>query len=315
MPTIASLPTTPRHTIKAICEQTGVLPVTLRAWERRYKLVRPSRTSGNYRLYSDRDIALLRWVRSRMEAGHSISSVAREFQALRRAGHWPPLTGSLPAQATAPNAAPAAEYARRLYSALTALDEPQAGALLGEAHGGFDLDVVCLEIIQPCLYEIGEAWYRGEIRIATEHFASNFLRGHLMGLFQACPMRQSAPHIVAGCAPDELHDIGSLVLALLLRREGYRVEYLGANVPLEDLAEYARAVRPALICLSAHSEETARGLRRLDARLAGMRPRPRFAFGGRVFNAQPALRKIVPGLFMGEDARQAVAAVRAFLPL
>jgi MerR family transcriptional regulator, light-induced transcriptional regulator len=315
MPTIASLPAASRHLIKAVCEQTGVLPVTLRAWERRYELVKPGRTAANYRLYSDRDIALLRWVRSRMEAGNSISSVAREFHALRRAGHWPPLTGSLPAQTTAPNTTPSDEYARRLFSVLTAVDEPQAGALLGEAHGALNLETVCLEIIQPCLYEIGEAWYRGEIRIATEHFASNYLRGHLMGLFQACPMRQSAPRIVAGCAPDELHDIGSLVLALLLRREGYRVEYLGANVPLEDLAEYARAVRPALICLSAHSEETARGLRQLDARLAGMRPRPRFAFGGRVFNAQPALRAIVPGQFLGADARQAVAAVLAFLPL
>jgi DNA-binding transcriptional MerR regulator len=315
MPTIASLPAAPRHTIKAVCEQTGVMPVTLRAWERRYDLVRPGRTAGNYRLYSDRDIALLRWVRHRMEAGNPISSVAREFHALRQAGRWPPLTSGLPGQTPVPNAPPAAEYARRLFGALTALDEPQAGALLREAHGAFDLEVVCLEIIQPCLYEIGEAWYRGEIRVATEHFASNFLRGHLMGLFQACPLRQSAPHIVAGCAPDELHDIGSLMLALLLRRAGYRVEFIGANVPLADLAEYARAVRPALICLSAHSEETARGLRQLDGRLAGMRPRPRFGFGGRVFNAQPALRTSVPGQFLGENAREALAAVRAILPL
>ncbi len=60
MPTPADLSDAPKHTIKTVCAQTGILPVTLRAWERRYKLLKPQRTSGNYRLYSDRDIAVLR---------------------------------------------------------------------------------------------------------------------------------------------------------------------------------------------------------------------------------------------------------------
>jgi DNA-binding transcriptional MerR regulator len=315
MSAISDVADTPLYTIKTVCAQTGVLPVTLRAWERRYKLIKPRRSASNYRLYSDRDIALLHWVRSRMEAGASISSVAREFQTLRRAGRWPEAPASIASDPIIPSAIPAADYARGLFAALVALDERQAGKLLSEARARFDLHTLGVEIIQPCLYEMGEAWYRGEIRIATEHFASQFLRGHLLTLFQAFPMRQSAPRIVAGCAPDELHDIGILILALLLRREGYRVEFIGANVHLEDLAAYARAARPALICLSANSPETARGLRQLDARLAGMRPRPRFAFGGRAFNTQPELRTMVPGLFLGEDARQAVRRIREFLPL
>jgi MerR family transcriptional regulator, light-induced transcriptional regulator len=315
MPTLLTVSDTPQHTIKTVCAQTGILPVTLRAWERRYKLLKPRRTSGNYRLYSDRDVALLRWVRGRMEAGMSISRVAAEFQALRRAGQWPEAVTHLPPEPLAQPKAPAASDARRLYDALTTMNEAQAGAILHAAQAQFDLFAVCLEIVQPCLYEIGEAWARGALRIATEHFASHFLRGYLLTLFQACPMRQSAPRIVVGCAPNEYHDIGSLMVALFLRREGYRVEFIGANAHLEDLADYARAERPALICLSASSDEAARGLRQLDARLAGMRPRPRFAFGGRIFDAQPDLRSLVPGLFLGQDARQAVARVREFLPL
>jgi MerR family transcriptional regulator, light-induced transcriptional regulator len=315
MPTLLMVSDTPQHTIKTVCAQTGILPVTLRAWERRYKLLKPKRTSGNYRLYSDRDVALLRWVRGRMEAGMSISRVAAEFQALRRAGQWPEAMTHLPPAPLAQPGAPAASDARRLYDALTTMNEAQAGAILHAAQARCDLFAVCLEIVQPCLYEIGEAWARGALRIATEHFASHFLRGYLLTLFQACPMRQSAPRIVVGCAPNEYHDIGSLMVALFLRREGYRVEFIGANAHLEDLADYARAERPALICLSASSDEAARGLRQLDARLAGMRPRPRFAFGGRIFDAQPDLRSLVPGLFLGQDARQAVARVREFLPL
>jgi methanogenic corrinoid protein MtbC1 len=128
-------------------------------------------------------------------------------------------------------------------------------------------------------------------------------------------MRPSAPRIVVGCAPNEFHDIGSLMVALFLRREGYRVEYMGANVHLEDLAAYARAERPQLICLSANSEARAHALREFDARLARLRPRPRLAFGGRIFNLQPRLRTSIPGLFLGEDARQAVARIRDILPL
>jgi DNA-binding transcriptional MerR regulator len=259
MSTIADLSATPKHTIKIVSAQTGVLPVTLRAWERRYKLFAPSRTEGNYRLYSDRDIALLRWIKRRVDEGVPISRVAAEVHALRRRDDWPEATARA---AVSPTAQPEV-YVRRLYAALAAMDEARAGALWREIEAGFDLDALCLRIVQPCLYEIGEAWYRGEIRIATEHFASQYLRGRLLALFQTYPLRRRAPRIVVGCAPEEQHDIGSLMVALFLRREGYRVEFIGANVHLEDLSEYARAERPALICLSANSEAAARTLGQL----------------------------------------------------
>ena len=318
MSTIADLQDEPKHAIKAVCDQTGILPVTLRAWERRYKLLKPRRTSGNYRLYSDRDIALLRWIKRRVDDGIPIGRVAAEFHSLRRAGQWPEATpappSALPRTPLVDSAIPPSQYAQRLYASLVAMNEAQAAEVLQEAHALFDVYTVCLRIVQPCLYEIGEAWYRGEVRIATEHFASQFLRGRLLALFQAYPMRYSAPRIVVGCAPNEFHDIGSLMLAIFLRREGYRVEFIGPDAQLEDLSEYARVERPALICLSANSEEAARGLRQMDARLAGMRPRPRFAFGGRIFNLKPNLRTIVPGLFLGEDAAQAVARIRELFP-
>jgi methanogenic corrinoid protein MtbC1 len=187
--------------------------------------------------------------------------------------------------------------------------------VLREAHAVFDVPIVCLNVIQPCLYEIGEAWYRGDIRIATEHFASQYLRGRLLSLFQAYPVQHSAPRIVVGCAPDEFHDIGSLMLALFLRRAGYRVDFLGANVHIMDLVQFAREQRPALICLSANSEESAHSLRQLEARLAGMRPRPRVGYGGLAFNLNPVLRKTVPGVFLGEDAASALAQVRQLAPL
>lgn len=315
--TIADLPDTPQHTIKTVCAQTGIRAVTLRAWERRYQVLRPQRTGGNYRLYSERDVALLRWLKSRVDSGLAISRAAAELDEMRRARSWPQPLAAIdePRPAGRVKAAPLAEYSQRLYTALVALDEGQASAILTEATALFDLEVVCLHIIQPCLVAIGEAWYRGELRIATEHFASQFLRGRLLGLFQSLPLRPRAPRIVVGCAPGEFHEIGSLMLALFLRRDGYRVDFLGADVHIGDLFEFARVERPALICLSANSEDTARELRTMQARLAGMRPRPRFGFGGRIFNVDAALRASMPGIFLGDNADTARAAVRQLLPV
>jgi DNA-binding transcriptional MerR regulator len=315
--TIADLPASPQHTIKFVCAQTGIRAVTLRAWERRYHVLRPQRTGGNYRLYSEQDVAILRWLKSRVDSGLAISRAAEELNEMRRARTWPAPLASLPEPETSPRAAgtPPAEYSQRLYAALVALDEGLAGAILTEATALFDLGAVCLDVIQPCLVSIGDAWYRGEIRIATEHFASQYLRGRLLGLFQSLPLRPRAPRIVVGCAPGEFHEIGSLMLALFLRRDGYRVDFLGADVHIGDLFEFVRVERPALICLSANADNTARELRTMQAKLAGMRPRPRFGFGGRIFNADAALRASLPGIFLGENADAARQAVRQLLPM
>ena len=315
MSSLADLPDTPHYTIKHVCAQTGIQAVTLRAWERRYRVLKPERTAGNYRLYSERDVALLRWLKHQVDTGTVISRAAAELEALRQAGAWPEAMPAPSRPTAGASAVPAAQYAELLYSALVALDEGQAGAVVAEAEANFDLANVCLEIIEPCLVAIGEAWYRGQIRIATEHFASQYLRGRLMALFQSLPLSPRGLRVVVGCAPGEFHEIGGLMLALFLRRGGYRVDFLGADVNISDLDEFVRAERPALICLSANSEATARELRTVQARLAGMRPRPKFGFGGRIFNLQPKLRESVPGIFLGEDARAARDQVRRLEPV
>lgn len=311
---ISEISDSPKYNIKAVCVQTGIRPVTLRAWERRYKLLNPHRTRSNYRLYSERDLAILRWLKSRVDSGLPISTAASELTEMRRTGAWPsPLPSTLPAAPALRAVAAPGQYAMRLYQALVTHSEAEANSLFGELFAMYDIGTVCSEVIMPCLVSIGEAWQQGQIRITTEHFASNYLRGKLLALFQAQPMARNAPRLLVGCAPTELHDIGSLVLALFLRREGYRVEFLGQDVHVDDLLDYARLERPAMICLAASSEGAARELKRVHAGLAGMRPRPKFGFGGRVFNLKPALREQIPGIFLGENVDEACARVRQVL--
>lgn len=305
MPAINELSATPVHTIHVVADRTGLPAVTLRMWERRYGVVRPARSSGNYRLYSDRDIGLLRWLKQEVDGGTSIRWAAERLQHRLAVGDWPPVLPALrPGRGPSH---PAQAFVRDLFDSLVAADERRARTVLRQAEAQYDLDRLCLQILTPCLVEIGEAWHRGELRISQEHYASSFLRGHLLALYQAYPLPRGALRAFVGCAPSEQHEIGALMLALFLRRGGCRVDYLGPNVETADLIQYARGQRPALIALSASTEGPALAMEQAGAGLARLRPRPLFGFGGRAFNLEPELRSQLTGSFLGEDAARGAA--------
>jgi len=313
MPTILELSDEPKFTIKAVSAQTGVLPVTLRAWERRHEVLTPHRSDNRYRLYSERDVAILRWIKSRVDEGVSISEAVAELRQMVRAGIWPEVAQDSPQPEMRPNTTQPATYAAQLYKALIRHDEVRAGELMREILAGYDLKTLFEAILTPCLVDIGEAWYRGEIRITTEHFASTYLRGKLLALLQSYPLRRNAPYIMLGGAPTEQHEMGSLMLAILLRSQGYRVEYLGPDIPIEDLVDYAKQERPALIILSASMEEAALEMRRLQEKLSRLRSAPIFGYGGRAFNTHPDLCQRVPGIFLGKTLSEATETVNRLL--
>lgn len=314
MVSIAEFSDEAKFTIKVVSERTGINPVTLRAWERRYDLLDPDRLNNNYRLYSERDIQILRWITSRLEDGLTISSAVREYRGLRENGVWPDSLPSVaaPAPTQKPNLPPQV-YAERLFKALTTHNEAEAKNILNSIQAMFDLETIFFEIFYPCLVEIGEAWYRGEIRIATEHFASGFIQSILMNLLQAFPIYSQAPRILVGCAPEEFHEIAPLMLAVLLRREGYQVEFLGSDLPVDDLIAYAEDVAPEMVILSAGFEETARPLFRFQAKLNALTPKPIFGFGGRYFTENIDARETMPGVFLGSTVADAIQNVHNLL--
>ena len=313
MASIADLSVEPKFTIKSVCAQISLRAVTLRAWERRYKLLEPHRTNGNYRLYSERDLAVLRWIKSQVDSGISISGAAATLHELRHAGKFPELPLPSELGGTAKTATPPRQFALRLYRAMIRLDEESAASILSEAHALFDLTTVCVEVLTPCMAEIGEAWHRHEISVVTEHFATGYVRGRLMTLLQSYPLRRGAARLVVGCAPNEQHDVGGLMIAVMLRREGFGVDYLGADVPIDDIVIYARTEKPTMICISAATADAVRDLKRLHQMLSYLKPVPRFGFGGRAFNTNPALRASTPGIFLGETVAEACATIRQLL--
>ena len=314
MVSIAEYSKEPKYTIKILSERTGVRPVTLRAWERRYDLLDPDRLDNNYRLYSERDIQIIRWITHRLDEGLSISNAVLEYRGLRKEGIWPEALPTVlaPQPSQAPSL-PTSTYADQLFKALTAHDEAQAKQIVGAVQSMYDLQVIFLEVFYPCLVEIGEAWYRGEIRIATEHFASAFIRGVLMNLLGAFPIYSTAPTILIGCAPEEFHEIAPLMLSVLLRREGYQVEFLGADLPVDDLVFYAEDVSPDMIILSTSFEHSARPLFKMQAKLDALPGKPKLGFGGRYFNENPDALKAMAGFFLGHSLDEAIQNVHDLL--
>lgn len=314
MVTIESFSTDPKYTIKILSKRTGVQPVTIRAWERRYNLLEPVRLENNYRLYSDRDIQVIRWVTHRLDEGLSISKAAQELMTLREKGGWPEAVHDVKVpEPTRKPVYPPKGYAKQLFDALTCHDEMSAKKIIDDVQSMFDLKVVLLDIFSPCLYEIGDAWYRGKIRIATEHFASAIIRGVLMKMLTAFPVYSQGQKLLVGCPPDEFHELASLMLSVLLRREGFQVEFLGANLPADDLVAYVKDATPAMIILSAGSERSARPLGQLKTMLDQMPSKPRLGYGGRYFNENPEAVDVFPGIFLGATLEDAVKNVQNLL--
>ncbi len=142
--------------------------------------------------------------------------------------------------------------------------------------------------------------------MTTEHFASTYIRGRLLAMIQTYPTRRGARHILIGCAPMEQHEIGPLMLALLMREAGYRVEFLGPDIPLEDLADYAGYEKPDMVILSATLPDSAEELQNFQAQLNRLPKPPMFGYGGRIFNLKSNLRKSLDGTFLGETLESAL---------
>jgi methanogenic corrinoid protein MtbC1 len=315
MKPVADFSDEPKYTIKVVCAQTGIRAVTLRAWERRHAVLSPHRSENRYRLYSERDLAILRWVKNRVDGGMPISSAVNELHTMLRNGLFLDVVPAGPLAAPIVQTLPPEQVARRLYQALIAHDEGKAGEVFQEIQAGFSLTAICQDIITPVMVEIGEAWFRGSIRITTEHFASAFVRGKLLGMFQAYPIQRSAPFILIGCAPNEQHELGGLMMAALLRSSGYRVEYLGPDIPLGDVVDYASYEHPKMIILTASLEAAALDLEGMQGRLSKLRAAPVFGFGGAAFVAKPELQKSVRGVYLGNTLEAGVSTVRTLFPI
>lgn len=284
--------------LKAVVQETGLKPDTLRAWERRYGLPQPERTEGGHRLYSQRDIDTLKWLVTRQSEGMSISRAVELWAQLEAQGE-DPLANVVSANGVigrTDNAA-LANLCQRWTDACLAFDEPAANQVVSEALSLYPVEAVAIELLQAGVAAMGRGWYEGRYSVQQEHFASALAMRRLETLMAAAPRPNRWGRILVACPPEEEHVFSPLLISLLLRRQGWDVTYLGARVPLQRFRATVDKIRPQLVVLVAQQLRTAVGLRDMAAMLNTANIN--VAFGGLVFNRIPQLVDCIPAHFLG----------------
>ena len=293
--------------IGAVTRMTGIPITTLHAWERRYGFPHSSaRTLGGHRLYSEKDVTLLRCVKAQIDQGITARQAVIAVHKMDQEGRLPkPNSNETPQPLIERAASPAgpAQLAEALYQH----DLNRADQVMGEMLAFYSPEEITLNVIGPVLAGLGEAWAEGRITVTDEHLASNYLRQRLlMWLVTGPPVRQTNP-IVLACAPGEWHEGSLLMLGVLLRRRGWPVAYLGQDVPFADLAAFVAQIRPAALVLVGMLEESARLLEDWPQWIKQISSRPLVAFAGRAFVLQPELQKQVQGLYLGDTVQVGLA--------
>ena len=223
--------------IGELAKRTGVSPELLRAWEQRYGLLQPARTPGGFRLYSAADEARVQRMQSLVSGGLAAAQAARLILSREPA---PPTASA--------SATTLEDAAGNLAASLDRLDEQAANTALDRLFSAYTVETVLQDVVLPYLHRLGERWETGEISVAQEHFASNLLRGRLLGLAQGWGQGQG-PGAILACLPGEHHELGLLAFGVALRRRGWRITYLGTDSPIGAVADIARSLAPAVVVL------------------------------------------------------------------
>jgi DNA-binding transcriptional MerR regulator len=218
--------------IGELARRTGTSPELLRAWEQRYGLLRPSRSAGGFRLYSDEDKARILRTKQLIASGLSAGEAARQA-----------VTG----ETTTQGATPVLEgLADELGDALDRFDEDGANRALDRLIAAVSVETVMREVLVPYLRILGDRWARGDVSVAQEHFASALLRGRLLGLARGWGTG-SGPTLVLACPPGEQHDLGLIMFGIAASRRGRRITYLGQDTPFSTIEATIDAVGPELV--------------------------------------------------------------------
>lgn len=246
----------PRHPIQVATRRTGLSADVLRAWERRYGAVSPARTDSHRRLYSDGDIERLLLLKAATEAGRAISQVARWSD--QRLGDL--LREDRAARARRSRHAPPADTDTSIDAAGDLLDRALASVRQLDGQGlRRVLDVASLSLspadfterlLVPLMRLIGNDWLAGRLGIAHEHLASAIVRNVLSGMVLSRNVPGSAPGIVVATPERQLHELGALVVAATAATVGWRVTYLGSDVPAHEIADAAMATGARAVALS-----------------------------------------------------------------
>lgn len=241
--------------IRTVSALTGVNSITLRAWERRYGLVRPLRTAKGHRLYTHEHVELIRRVVALLERGIPVSQAREVVEREARAASATVETG------------PWRDFRDRMLAAIARFDEPELDLVYEEALSIHPVDTVTRRVLLPLLAVVGERWLTMPGGIAEEHFLATYLRSKLGARLQHSRRQASGPRVLVACWPGEHHEIGMLLFAIEANASGLQTLVLGSDTPMTEIAIAQQRSRCDAVVISS-SIDPAREV--IDRQLAGL---------------------------------------------
>lgn len=240
------------HPIRIVALRTGLTPHVIRIWEKRYGAVAPARTATNRRFYTDSDIERLILLRRATLLGRSIGQVARlptsQLKAIIRADEA--ASRSTVSVVVKREEATSASYLEKCLTAIDKLDSSELGSVLNRASVILSRPALLEDLILPLLARIGDLWQAGSFSIVHEHMATSFIRTFVGKLSAAYEIPLSAPSLIVTTPSGELHELGALAAAATAAGEGWRVTYLGPNLPADEILKAVHQDHACAIALS-----------------------------------------------------------------
>lgn len=293
--------------IGAVSRRAGVAVATLRAWETRYGLLRPSRTEGGHRLYTEDDVARVLAVLRLMAQGWSVSAAASAVGAEVVPPRLEPVRDASDTDAEEAEGGPGARARSQLDRAIRGFDLPDAEEALDVSFARLGVARTLEAVVMPVMRGLGEGWEDDPTLIAVEHFATNTLRPRLHRLLTGA-RRASAPTCIAAAPEGEDHELGVLAAAAVASDQGFAVTYLGASTPNAALERSVAQLSPDLVLIGAVAQQHARRFLADPPALVG----PRLVLGGPGFDhATPS--ELPQGARVAGSLTQLPAALRAAL--
>lgn len=306
--------TIPRYPVRLVARRTGLTPHVLRAWERRYGVVTPTRSDGGQRLYSQQDVERLTRLRRLTDRGHAIGHLASlDLGALARLDEESAAETVADAPPVGRAALPSEEYVREIAAAalraIRRLDAVELQAILERAAVTAGVPAFLDGVVVPVLEGIGRGWRERSVSIAQEHLATAVLRrvlGWLLGVYE---VKGEAPRLVVATPPGQVHELGALMVAVSAAAEGWGVTYLGTDLPVADLVSAAAQTEARAVAISVvyapDDRDVATALR--EAR-AGLPARVPLLLGGAAVATMPLEREVA-----GIVVMDSLAELRALL--
>ncbi|OLS40212.1 MerR family transcriptional regulator [Bacillus sp. MRMR6] len=282
-----------KYNIKAVSLMLGIQPGTLRAWERRYKMIAPVRNDSGHRLYTEEHIKLLRILLKKTNQGFTIS------QAVAMINQKP-----LYVETDAEQPIYQQQLVRlteELLEAFIKFEEPKAQEVINTLFSIFTVEKVIFDVLSNVLVNMGRLWETGKANSSHIHFASMLIRSRIASIYYNHTANPLRPKAVTFCSPGEWHDIGLLIFSSFLRRQGLNVIDLGANIGADDLDQSLKIIQPKYLFISCTMEENIPPTIELINQLTEKFPSLRIGLGGSGFcTLKQVEKKQLSNIFVGQ---------------